>query len=320
MPYHYPCSSVTTKLANIVSMLIKSSLQPSSVPTYRRAWNLFHLFLSSIFQHAVVTLPISPSRIALFIAYLYDKNYAPSTVNTYVSAIGYTHKLYQLPDPSKAFFVLQLLRGYNKVGFRLDARLPITLPILHKLFSASPHVCNSPYQIARFKAMCALAFFAFLRVGEMTMTSNNTVSILQLHNLVTLVDTAKSSVCGLKLTFGDYKHSYNQTPFSITISRQQQFCPVDIILDYLRMRGSQPGPLFITISGGIVSRENFCNCLASAFKFCGLDSSRYKGHSFRIGAASHAAEKGLSDTQIRLLGRWKSNAFLKYIRVPNLAT
>lgn len=300
-------------------MLIKSSLQPSSLPTYKRAWTLFNLFLSSVFHHAAFTLPISPSTIALFIAHLFEKNYAPSTVNTYVSAIGYTHKLYQLPDPSKAFFVLQLLRGYNKVGFRLDARLPITLPILHKLFASSHRVSNCSYQIIMFKAMCALAFFAFLRVGEMTMTSKNTASILQLRNLTKLVDS-KNCVCGLKLTFGNYKHSYNQTPFSITISRQQQFCPVDIILDYLQIRGSQPGTLFITLSGGIVSRDTFCNCLASALKYCNLDSSRYKGHSFRIGAASHAAEKGMSDLQIRLLGRWKSNAFLKYIRVGNLTT
>jgi hypothetical protein len=47
---------------------------------------------------------------------------------------------------------------------------------------------------------------------------------------------------------------------------------------------------------------------------CGLDSSRYKGHSFRIGAASLSAEKGLSDSQIRAMGRWNSNAFRKYIR------
>ena len=39
---------------------------------------------------------------------------------------------------------------------------------------------------------------------------------------------------------------------------------------------------------------------------------------FRIGAASHAAECGYSETQIRLLGRWKSDAFKKYIRLPSL--
>ena len=33
---------------------------------------------------------------------------------------------------------------------------------------------------------------------------------------------------------------------------------------------------------------------------------------------SHAAERGLSDAQIRALGRWKSNAFQRYVRVPSL--
>ena len=45
-----------------------------------------------------------------------------------------------------------------------------------------------------------------------------------------------------------------------------------------------------------------------------------KGHSFRIGAASFAADKGLSDAQVRALGRWKSNTFLKYIRLPSLSS
>ena len=45
-----------------------------------------------------------------------------------------------------------------------------------------------------------------------------------------------------------------------------------------------------------------------------VDSSRYKSHSFRIGGACHAAEKGYSDAQIRALGRWKSYAFKVYLR------
>ena len=42
-----------------------------------------------------------------------------------------------------------------------------------------------------------------------------------------------------------------------------------------------------------------------ALAFCDLDCSSYKSLSFRIGAASLAAENGLSDAQIRDLGRWK---------------
>ena len=64
----------------------------------------------------------------------------------------------------------------------------------------------------------------------------------------------------------------------------------------------------------------FVEQLNRALRFCNLDPALYKLHSFRIGAATWAAAKGFSDTQIRQLGRWKSNAFLKYIRVPSLST
>ena len=104
------------------------------------------------------------------------------------------------------------------------------------------------------------------------------------------------------------------------INRQVKFCPVHLMLEYLSVRGCKPGPLFILADGSAVVRTHFTNQLSIAFKYCGLDSSRYKGHSFRIGAASYAAEAGMSDAQIRALGRWKSNAFQKYVRIPSLSS
>jgi hypothetical protein len=44
----------------------------------------------------------------------------------------------------------------------------------------------------------------------------------------------------------------------------------------------------------------------------------YKAHSFRIGAATHAASRGYSDQDIQIMGRWHSDAFKKYIRIPVL--
>ena len=69
-----------------------------------------------------------------------------------------------------------------------------------------------------------------------------------------------------------------------------------------------------------ITRTFFVTQLKAALKFNNLDCALYKAHSFRIGAASWATAKGFSDSQIRLLGRWKSNAFLKYIRTPSLGT
>ena len=152
----------------MTSYLLRSSLQPSSIPTYRRAWALFSKFYNSVFHLPFAFLPISPSVMALFIAYMFNFHYAPSTVTTYISALGYSHKLLGFPDPSKVFYVSQILKGYKKVGFRLDSRLPITLPILDRLVSIAPFLQGSTYQISQFQAMCSLAFYAFLRIGEMT--------------------------------------------------------------------------------------------------------------------------------------------------------
>ena len=265
-------------------------------------------------------MPISPSILAVFIAYLFHSRYAPSTVMTYVSCLGYCHKLKGFSDPSKVFYVSQMLKGFNKIGFRLDSRLPITLPILDKLISVAPSLVGSPYQICQFQAMCSLAFFAFLRIGEMTSSNGRTDNPpLQISHISKLLSSS-SDLIAFKITFGSFKHSYNARPFSIVVSRQPQSCPVELLLKYLAMRGPRPGALFITVDGLPVSRSQFSNMLSSAIQFCGLSPSVYKGHSFQIGAASHAADKGLSDAQIRLLGRWKSNAFLKYIRTPSLCS
>ena len=46
-----------------------------------------------------------------------------------------------------------------------------------------------------------------------------------------------------------------------------------------------------------IPRARFTQFLNDALDFCNLDCSKYKAHSFRIGATSWAAAKGLSDTQ-----------------------
>ena len=48
----------------------------------------------------------------------------------------------------------------------------------------------------------------------------------------------------------------------------------------------------------------------------GIDTTRYVGHSFRIGAATTAAACGIQDSLIKTLGRWESAAYMLYVRTP----
>ncbi len=281
---------------------------------YTRAWKLFDQFHSTLFQTANFGLPIMPANLTLFITFYL----AHSTVNTYISALSYSHKLLGLPDPTRVFYIIQMLKGYGKTGSQLDSCLPITLPILQSLLEVAPRRTGSYYQICQFMPMCSLAFFAFLRMGEITTSKNKSCQPLQLQQLAYVCDSG-NPVAAMKLTFHDFKHHYNQRPFTLTINRQQICCPIKLLLDYLALRGRQVGAIFLTQTGAPVTRDAFTSQLSEAIRLCGLDPSRYKGHSFQIGAASHAAEQGMSDSQIRIVGRWKSNTFQKYIRVQTMS-
>ena len=155
--------------------------------------------------------------------------------------------------------------------------------------------------------MLTCLFCLYMRVGEFTWTAKRERgSLIHLRQLTKLVD-ANQRTMSLKFTFLDFKHNCNQRPFSVVINRRSNFCHVHIILDYLFLRGNEPGPLCRLADGSPVSRAIFIAKLSMAIKYCGLDPSRYKGHSFRIGAASYAADTGMSNSQIRALGRWKSD-------------
>ena len=106
----------------------------------------------------------------------------------------------------------------------------------------------------------------------------------------------------------------------IVIKPQQQrkLCPVQLLSEYLHIWRPASGPLFQLSDGSEILRDYFIKQITSAFKFIGLDPKCYKSHNFRIGGALFYAEIGFSDSQIRLMGRWRSDAFKRYIRSQRL--
>ena len=73
-------------------------------------------------------------------------------------------------------------------------------------------------------------------------------------------------------------------------------------------------PLFRFHSSNPLTRPKFVEELQRALAAVGGDSDRYSGHSFRSRAATLAAVRGIEDSQIKLLGRWKSVAYQRYIQ------
>ena len=60
---------------------------------------------------------------------------------------------------------------------------------------------------------------------------------------------------------------------------------------------------FLFMSGEPVTHRFISQQLCKLVSFIGLNPKLYKGHSFRIGAATHAASLGFSESYIQKLGR-----------------
>ena len=88
------------------------------------------------------------------------------------------------------------------------------------------------------------------------------------------------------------------------------------MLPYLALQGSLPGPLFILEDGSFLTRSSFTTLLRTTLNSAGIDSSKFASHSFRSGAATTAADIGMAEVHIKMLGRWASEAYQVYIKTP----
>lgn len=98
-------------------------------------------------------------------------------------------------------------------------------------------------------------------------------------------------------------------------------CPLRSCSNYIKHRlqesATPQDPLFIDENNLALSRSKFLSLLKHALSCVGYDSTLYSGHSFRIGAATTAGNVHIEDHIIKLLGRWSSDAYCRYIRTPD---
>ena len=134
-----------------------------------------------------------------------------------------------------------------------------------------------------------------------TFCTGVTLFALVLHLNCTVPNQSESSNFFMYII----KRNTDRKPFEILIDREDTlpFCPVKSLVEYCKLRGALPGPLFCQQNLTPTTVYQFNTEVSRCLQFCGLDTTRYKGHSLRIGAASLAADKVFSEAQIRTLER-----------------
>ena len=260
-------------------------------------------------------LPASELLVTKFITHIFNEGRPTSSIRSILSAVGYFHKISGLPSPTNSYLVSKLLIGTSRIRPRSDNRLPILSHILKRLVSATTFQPDDNYSNTLMRAVYTLMFYAFLRIGEVAVDKNTELTnLIQIDDLQLFQSNGKHT--SMSVTFRHFKHHLGKLMTLKITARQGITCPVAAMAAYLSLRGNSTGPLFLLSNGRPLTKYYFSRYFKATLLQCRLDPSLYKSHSFRIGAATACAQKGIPFDVIRRLGRWKSDAFLNYIRIP----
>lgn len=293
--------------------LIQSSLSHNSKLAYSTAHKKYNFFLD--LYNLPDILPIPTDTLLKYIAYLSIQKYSAKTVELYVRALSFNHKLKAQHDTTKSFLVSKAIEGLKRSkGKTVDTRGPITRPLLRQLISSLPTVCSSQYEATLFTAAFSLAYFGLLRVGEFTTTNKSpSTHCLKLHNV-----TVHSHQSNLRLTIPHSKTDQTGKSSTLIISRESEkaLCPIQAILNYsnIRPHSAPTAPFFIHADSKPLTRYQFNSVLQKALSTIS-HQGHFSTHSFRIGRATDMAAQGVPDQIIKTSGRWRSQVFSSYVRL-----
>lgn len=267
--------------------------------------------------YGVAPFPVTEYFLCLFIVYLARSNLSFRTIKVYLFGIQFHSLLHGFPvqvsSMSYLFYTLRGIRRMQGNSLRRAPRNPITVSHLWTMFGFVSSSHFSDHDKAMWRSVVVLAFFGLLRVSEFTCGSTHSFDAT-LHISPSDVSFNPSfSLMYLRIKSSKTDPFRTGCVIRLASIPGHTLCPVQAARSYLRFRGNAPGPLFIFSDGKFLTR----NYVVAFIRMSLPGIPNIHSHSFRIGGASAALSAGASDALIRVMGRWSSDCYNRYIRVSD---
>jgi hypothetical protein len=308
--------SLSGDIQKYINLSLASTTQQTYSSGEKRFINFIQLYKR---QQLEQCLPASESLLTEFVAFLAKTIKYPS-IKIYLAAVRHFHirRGFQL-NLNKMLRLQLVLRGVKRShGQKVRVRLPITIHHLKifKMLLALPYSQNFDSQMIW--AAMTLAFFGFLRLGELTCNSKFNPDIHLTRDSIIFHPNIQAKIPQfMTVRIKESKTDPFRLGHTITVgATYSAVCPVQALQKYILLRPTTPGPLFIKASGKPLTKQNLTSETRKLLNLAGLNASNYAGHSYRIGAATTAAEAKLPSWLIKTLGRWSSDCYERYIRTP----
>lgn len=286
-----------------VQGLLTSGYAPNSRRSYSTGYNRYIRFCSI---YSIDPLDLCEVNLLRFIAHLAASGLVLATIKVYISGVRSWFVLTGLPIPLLYTPRVKLaLRSIDRDSPPASRVLPLTIAVLSKVFLyLFPTHDNLMYISA-----LSLAYYACLRSAEYCFDPLLSQGLLA-ADIQFLLDPSRS----ISLRVRASKTLIHGFSVVLGCSRVR-FCTVCLLRTYLR--ASRPPPhrvLFMLSDGSPLTYVLLSRFIKSLVAKMGLDPSRYSPHSLRAGSATDAASNGAPAHFIQALGRWRSQAYLSYLR------
>ena len=309
---------VIAEVDRTVEHYFSQGLAPSSQKVYAAGIKRYNDFCS---QFRLRSLPATELVLCHFVAMLARDNIAHASLRVYLSAVRQLHleSGHEPPNTGAMARLQQVLKGI-RIAQSKDSqivprqRAPITLEMLAKIKATWDKKVVSPDMVMLWAAFLT-CFYGCMRFGELCGQESDCHEQTADINYEDVTVDNITNPQRVQLLLRKSKTDIFRQGTTIHIGRTDgKLCPVAALLSWMICRGSRLGQLFLFASGKVLTRSMFVSKLREAIMEAGMDPGGFSGHSFRSGAATTAAARGLTDSQIKQLGRWKSAAYLRYIK------
>lgn len=276
----------------------------------------YHVFCDKRDIPEHLRAPISHTLAASFVASLAGC-YSGSTISNYVHGVRAWHVLHGLPWKLNSMEMDALMKGAERMtpsSSRRKKRVPYTPDFLASL-RLQLHL-DQPFDAAVWACLTA-CFYAAARVGELTVpriTSFDPSHHVTPSNLRTETDRNH-----LEVTVLHVPHTKAAPIEGEDVFWCQQHGPTDpyeaMSIHFRVNNPSSHDHLFVYAHKGSrrpLTKQAFIKRLALAARAAGLDP--LQGHGIRIGATLHYLTLGIPMEAMKVMGRWGSDAFLRYLR------
>jgi len=288
------------------------ALAPNTIRLYNTALNSYNLFCHQVNQSP---FPVYEYLLELYVTSLSNR-IAYATIKIYLSGIQYHSRIrgstVNISSMSRLYYALRGIRRLQGSQRRLPQRLPITITHLHSIFNYINMFRYCQHDKLMLKSAVTLAFYALLRCSEYTSPTAQFYdeSFTLMYKDIRINPARNIAYVTIKASKTDPFRSGCIVRVALTGSLT---CPVSALLNLLNCHPNVNGPLYVFNNGSNLVRNDIVNLLRSSLPFL----TNINTHSFRIGGASAAAAAGLPDSTIQILGRWTSDAYRRYLRLPD---